>query len=104
MLNNYRVKGAARQVYSDMQMARLRAIKEGEAGLQWSLQAPLPIVLKAGLTLLQPFQMISPMDAQLLMILYFKEYRYCSRLFRGNIKLYKYQSGIQPEWNCGWLR
>ena len=30
MLNNYRVKGAARQVYSDMQMARLRAIKEGK--------------------------------------------------------------------------
>src|SRR3972149_4474040 len=30
MLNNYRVRGAARQIYSDMQMARLRAIKEGK--------------------------------------------------------------------------
>jgi len=30
MLENYRVNGAARQVYSDMQMARLRAIKEGK--------------------------------------------------------------------------
>ena len=30
MLNNYRVRGAARQLYSDMQMARLRAVKEGK--------------------------------------------------------------------------
>ncbi len=30
MLDNYRVRGAARQLHSDMQMARLRAIKEGK--------------------------------------------------------------------------
>jgi len=30
MLDNYRTRGAARQLYSDMQMARLRAIKEGK--------------------------------------------------------------------------
>lgn len=29
MLNNYRARGAARQLYSDMQMARLTAIKGG---------------------------------------------------------------------------
>jgi type IV fimbrial biogenesis protein FimT len=29
MLENYKLKGAARQIYSDMQLARLRAIKEG---------------------------------------------------------------------------
>ena len=29
MLNSYRVRGAARLIYSDMQMARLKAIKEG---------------------------------------------------------------------------
>lgn len=31
ILNTYRVKGAARQLYSDMQMARLTAIKGGRA-------------------------------------------------------------------------
>lgn len=30
ILANYRVRGAARQIYSDMQLARLRAIKEGK--------------------------------------------------------------------------
>lgn len=30
MLANYRVRGAARLIYADMQMARLRAIKEGK--------------------------------------------------------------------------
>lgn len=35
MLDNYRVRGAARQLYADMQMARLRAIKEGK---DWALQ------------------------------------------------------------------
>jgi len=29
MLASYRVRGAARLIYSDMQMARLKAIKEG---------------------------------------------------------------------------
>ncbi|MBF8251494.1 MAG: type IV pilin [Deltaproteobacteria bacterium] len=31
MLNNYRARGAARQIYSDMQMARLTAIKGGRS-------------------------------------------------------------------------
>ena len=30
MMDSYKVRGAARQLYSDMQMARLRAIKEGK--------------------------------------------------------------------------
>lgn len=30
MLTNYRVSGAVRSIYSDMQMARLRAIREGK--------------------------------------------------------------------------
>ena len=30
MLANYRIRGAGRQLYADMQMARLRAIKEGK--------------------------------------------------------------------------
>jgi type IV fimbrial biogenesis protein FimT len=31
MLNSYRARGAARQIYSDMQMARLTAIKGGRS-------------------------------------------------------------------------
>jgi len=30
-IQNYKLKGAARQIFSDMQLARLRAIKEGRA-------------------------------------------------------------------------
>lgn len=35
MLDSYRVRGAGRQLYSDMQMARLRAIKEGK---EWAVE------------------------------------------------------------------
>jgi len=35
MMDSYKVRGSARQLYSDMQMARLRAIKEGK---QWAVE------------------------------------------------------------------
>ncbi|MBI5327107.1 MAG: GspH/FimT family pseudopilin [Deltaproteobacteria bacterium] len=35
MMDGYKVRGAGRLVYSDMQMARLRAIKEGK---QWAVE------------------------------------------------------------------